>query len=127
MAKKTPDETLNPDDYLKADQHEKDMSGLTKRIEALEEKFGSNEKIAETLYETSQKAKKMEELLATSFTELIKKNSNVQDAMKMFIDKIDRKYFFVVIKRLGWLGWGALTFILGIIITIILTNTLGRH
>lgn len=37
MAKKA-DETFQPSDFLKADQHEKDMSSLTKRIEVIVER-----------------------------------------------------------------------------------------
>ena len=94
---------FNPDQMVR--EHGKDITDIKARLEKLESKFGSNEQIADTLCETSEKASKMQELLANSFTKLIKQNSDVQGALTDFINKADRNAVKELMKKIGFGVW----------------------
>lgn len=105
MSKKSTEETFQPSDFLKADQHEKDMSGLTKRIEVLEAMFGTHEKIADTLFETAEKQTKMHEMIACTFTKVLKTDDNVKKEVGVVIDGHDRKKFWWITGKIGFGIW----------------------
>lgn len=86
-------------------KHEEEISNLKRQVKTLEDKFGNNEKIADTLCETSEKASKMQEMLTASFLKQIKSNPEIKKALKEVIDETDRDFVRAFIKKVGWAIW----------------------
>ncbi len=92
------------------------MTSLTKKVECLEEKFGTNEKIAETLSDTAKKAVKMQEMFAETFVTLLKSNKDIRKVLADLLDELDRSYTKSFMKRFGsWIG-GLVLLIVGALI-----------
>lgn len=85
----------------KVDDHDKGMELLSTRIKNIEDKFGSNEQIAETLCDTAKKAVKMQTMLADTFIELLKTNESVKISVTELTNKADRNATSLVLKRFG--------------------------
>ena len=81
--------------------HARDMTTLTKKVECLEDKLGSHEKIATTLSDTAKTAVKMQEMLADTFTTLLKSNKAVRESVVELVDEVDRSYLKAFLKRFG--------------------------
>jgi len=96
-------------------EHGEDISELKARILELENKFGSNEKIAETLCDTSLKAVKMREMLAKTFVETIKTDAEVKAAIEQLVKNTDKHTFWGYMKIGGGILWTAVSFILGLL------------
>ncbi len=96
---------FDANEYLKQDVHAKDMNALETRIQSLEDKLGSNEKIADTLCEASEKAVKMREMLEKNFIDLVSKNDSVRTEIKNIIKSADRDFVQSKLKQYGtWIG-----------------------
>jgi len=96
--------------------HARDMTTLTKKIECLEEKFGTNEKIAETLSDTAEKAVKMQTMLAKTFVTLLKSNDEVKEGISEIVNKLDRKYTALFLKRFSSGVWAIFLVSLGVVL-----------
>lgn len=103
-ANKKSKDDFNVNTLVKAEDHDKDIALLSERISMIEMKFGTNEKIADTLFEASEKALKMHEMFSSTFIKAINSNSHVQNSLTTLIDQLDRKNFRVIFKRI----WGAI-------------------
>ena len=97
--------------------HAKDMTALNKKVECLEEKLVSHEKIATTLAETAKTAVKMQEMLADTFVTLLKNNKGVRDELSKIINEADRDYTKASLKRFGSHFWGLFLVAFGAILT----------
>ncbi len=85
------------------DEHTKDISNLTARVKALEEKFGSPTQIANTLLETSKEAVKMSDMFENSFLSLINKNEPVRNNIKDLVKSVDRDFLTSQLRQ--WKIW----------------------
>lgn len=113
---KTAKSDFDPVDFTKkSDQHDQDISTIKERLDALEDRFGTNEKIAETLCDTASKATRMQDMLSETFVKLLTKDEKVKEALGKFIDNSDRGYLFAFVKRIGFLAWSAIIFLLGLV------------
>jgi hypothetical protein len=107
--------SLNKEDFdplslvAPIDEHTKDISNLTTRLKALEDKFGSHTQIANTLLETSNEAVKMSVMLENSFLNLIRKNEPIRNAIKELIKSEDRNFIATQIKQ--WKIWIGAAFV----------------
>lgn len=104
---------LDLDTIVTTDRHDKDFADLNKRICQLEEKFGTNEQIADTLCVTAEKAVKMREMISKTFVSLIESDQKIKEALTALINKTDRSWFFSYVKRIGFAGWTIIMIILG--------------
>lgn len=82
------------------EDHAKDIVALLLRVKELEDKFGNNEKIADTLSETAEKAVKMQTMLQKTFVLLLETNEPVRCEIKKLIKSTDRE--FVVTQWRQW-------------------------
>lgn len=104
-----------------------DVDDLQERVKALENKFGQNEKFADTFCEAIATQSKIKDTITDHIVKQIKESPIIQAEITKQVNKIDRKAVMVFVKRIGWAGWGTITFVLGVIATIIFTNVLGKH
>ncbi len=96
---------LDMDAIVSTERHDKDFANLDKRIADLEEKFGSNEKIADTLCEAATKAAKMQDLFENNFLKLLSRNDPVRDEIKCLIKLTDRDFVQAKLKQYGtWIA-----------------------
>lgn len=102
-------DVLEKADYVQqVGEHEKDLVSIKERLAALEEKFGSNEKIADTLCETSEKAVRMDEMLGKRFLHLLKHDVGIKGEVTSLVNGIDRSFFLASLKRVGLLVVGVI-------------------
>ena len=107
--------TFNKEDFdplslvAPIDAATKDISKLTARIKAIEDKFGSPTLIATTLLEASKEAVKMSEMFETGFLNQISKNEPIRNAIKEIIKSEDRNFVATQIKK--WQMWVAAAFL----------------
>lgn len=87
--------------------HEDDLARLSARIELLEARLGDPLKLAETLYDVSQKAIKMEDLIVEKLIKSIDSNEKVIKTLNQFITKSDRAAVHLIVKR-SFVGIGAI-------------------
>lgn len=111
-------------ELVKSDRHEKDMSALDRRVLLLESRVGTSEKIAETLFEASQKAVKMRTMIGNLLIDMLQRDKKVRDELQLFIKKSDREAVTVFWKRFGFSIWSSIVFILGVIATVIIQKSL---
>ena len=107
---------FNVDDIVHADKHQQDIDGLSTRIAALENKFGTNEKIADTLCETAEKASKMHEMLGKSFLKMLEHDSDIGTQFEKIINKSDRNAFFAFLRRFGSITGAVILLLLGAVL-----------
>lgn len=111
---------FDPEDLVKNEKHEKDISALSTRIENLEKKFGTNESLANTIVEASKSQKQIDEMLAENIVLLIQKNEVVRTEIKNQLDTIDRSTVNKIIK--GWGGkaivaiWSLIVLVIGAVV-----------
>jgi len=91
------------------DEHTRDISDLSDRLIALEDKFGTHTQIANTLLETSNEAVKMSEMFESNFLKLISKNEPTRNALKELIRNEDRSFVATQLRRWGY--WFAIAFL----------------
>ena len=97
--------------------HARDMTTLGKKVECLEEKFGTHEQIAETLSKTAETAVKMQTMLAETFVKLLKNNKDIRDEFVKIINEADRDFVKSSIKRFGGYIWTLFAASIGAILT----------
>jgi hypothetical protein len=107
-------------------KHDEEFISVKKRLDDLECKFGNNEKIAETLFETASKQTRMEEMFANVFTKLVSRDANVRTALISLMDTNEQSKIKLLWKQLGGKVLAVITFICGIIITILIQNYLQK-
>ena len=117
---------FDPNAYLKTDDYQKDIKDLGSRIKKLEDQFGSNEKIADTLCETAEKATKMQQMLADSFLKQLQHNPEVKGAVNKIIDESDRNAFQTLAKKMGVGAWSIVVFLAGVVVTALVGNILKK-
>jgi len=92
------------------------------RIEALEENFGDNEKIAKILCTVSDNIKDFDKLFEKAFVNLIKNSTDIKQAFQSFVDMGDRKVVYTIFKRFGVIiGW-----ILSLAVTALITALITK-
>jgi|GEM_PF-5728676 len=98
---------FDADKYVTSTDHEKAIEELHNRLKALEDRFGSNEKIAATLCDAEANAVKMADYLERSFIKLLSKNDPVRTEIKNIVTSIDRGYVQQKLKEYGiWIYGG---------------------
>lgn len=95
------------------------------RIEALEENFGDNEKIASTLAGVAASIKTFDQLFEKAFVNLIKNSTDVKVAFQAFVDEGDRAATNKLLKRFGLIAVWSLSLVVTVVVTAILTKKLG--
>lgn len=105
MAKQEKDD-FNPQSLIKnlAD-HARDVLDLKEKVKDFESRFGTHEKIAETLSDTSKTAIKMQEMLCDTFVKLLDTNDAIKNKISEIINKTDRNNFYVWAKSIGLGAW----------------------
>jgi hypothetical protein len=112
---KTGESDFNPDSMVQ--EHQKDISDLKERIKALEDKFSTHEKIADTLCETAEKQTKMFDMLSVTFLKLLKNNTDIRDEFKKIIKECDRDFFHSFSSKIGIAAWSIILIIVTAIVT----------
>lgn len=127
MAKGAPNQNL-PDDFNlntfveNVSFHSIEIPKLTSRIEKIEEKFGDNEKLADTLHNASQKAVKMQKLFDESFIKLLDESYLVKEKISKIINNVDRNHFYTSLKRFGFVVYTILIGAIGSAVTVLITH-----
>ncbi len=104
----------------------KDIQGLSSRIKALEDKFGTHECIADTLCVTVEKAAKMQSMLSEAFIKQLKSDDRIKNAVLDLVDKADRKYLVLALKRFGLWIYGLLMLVVGLLIQAAIAHFTGQ-
>lgn len=86
--------------WVQKEDHDREMGEIGSRLKKIEDKFGDNDKIAETLKQTSKKSAVMQKVLISNFVNCIKTHEPTREAIKNLINSEDRKYFFSSWKRM---------------------------
>jgi hypothetical protein len=113
---------FSADILAKSEKHETDIGELTNKIRVLEDKFGTNERIADTLCETAEKATKMQEMIAITFTKVLKTNDDVKKELKTIIDEHDRNKLWWLTGKIAVGIWSVFL----VVLTYILTRVYGK-
>jgi len=89
MAKKHNNtDELDGESYTqRVDEHGKDLVDLKKRFKILEDKFGTNEKIADTLCQTDEKASKFSEMLEKRFVKLLQTDGSSKKQIRSMVSE----------------------------------------
>lgn len=118
---------FNQDLIAKSEKHEQGIEDIKGRLIKLEERVATNEKFAETVCATFDGQSKTQDKMSEIFIKQLKSNPDIQTEIKTFIDKVDREFTNKLFKRIGFAGWSVLIFVAGVVITVIITNTLTPH
>jgi len=111
------DEELDSEIYARRlDKHDEEMIEVQKRIGVIENKFGTNEKIADTLWETAEKATRLEAMLAKVFVRLLQKDTKTQDEIQKLVGKSDRHKLWLLLKGIGFVVWSIALIVIGALI-----------
>jgi putative Ca2+/H+ antiporter (TMEM165/GDT1 family) len=98
-------------------KHDEEFISVKSRLDALEAKFGNNERIADTLCETAEKASKMNEMVGKRFLHLLQNDVGIKSEIANIINKTDRNYFMATMKRVGVLVatiiWSVIMLVIG--------------
>ncbi len=119
MAKKSNNTgELDGENYAeRVDEHGKDLVDLKKKVKSLEDKFGTNEKIADTLCQTDEKATKFSEMLERRLVKMLKSDGNSKKEIKAIVSeqlKQDWKSFALSTGgKIAFALWTILTIWLG--------------
>ena len=97
-------------------KHDAEFIDVKKRLDSLEEKFGSNEKIADTLCETAEKATKMQEMLGKSFLKLLQHDTEIGTEFEKIIGKSDRHAFYKLLRRFGSVSGAVILLLVGAVL-----------
>jgi len=118
---------FNIDDLVKTgSKHDEEISGLKKRVKIIEDKFGDNEKIADTLCATADTQLKMQEMLQNVFMKQLQSNPVVQEEISKIINKTEKDQFKVWARKIGIGVWTVIVSILSGAIVLII-QTLSRQ
>lgn len=109
------------------DDHSREINSLGVKISTLENKFSTNEKIADTLEQVLSRDTKIQDKLAIIFIKLLNTDSQVKQIISEVIKKSDRDYLGMILKRLGILTWTLSSSAIGIIIGVILRDHITLH
>ena len=88
MTEIDPRKDFDPDKLLQ--DHHKDISSLTDRVLALEQKLSSPEQLAQTLEAASSDSKKLDKLFSKLFCDMMKNDESVKSAVTEKIAAMDR-------------------------------------
>lgn len=94
------------------EDHTKDMVSLAKRLDELEARFGSNEKIANTLCEVESSAVKMADCFEKSLIKILGQSDPVNKQINKIISEADRSYVAQQLKQYRAWIYGGILFIL---------------
>lgn len=111
---------------MAAEDHAKQMEDVISRIKELESKFGSNERIADTLCETAEKATKMQAMLANKFIDLLNTNVPIKEAVQQIMEKSDRNYFILSLRRFGGYVWTIAVIFLTLLFEILIKSQISH-
>lgn len=103
---------FDPDSMVQSDQYERDREQLKEKLGSLEERVGDNVKLAATLKAVSDETRVIDEIIKSSFINLLANNTEVREAVKKFMDTYERNRFFTTINRFQALLYGVLGFII---------------
>jgi hypothetical protein len=94
-------------------RHGQDIVDVQKRLKVLENKFGDNIKIADTLCEASKQAVKMKEMIKSIISELLDKDPEIKNRVDNLVKGVDRDSVKCFYKKFGGLIFNGIIFILG--------------
>lgn len=115
---KTKSDDFDSTTLVKAEDH----SALIERVKALEEKLGSNEKIAAAFCEAASTQIKINEAVVKTFTHCLEHDQVIKEKLTVVINKIDRDFTSKFLRRFGiWIGW-----LISLVITVLVTKYLGK-
>ncbi len=106
------------------EQHSKDISDLTIRVDSVEQRL-KPEGMAALLEAAVYDSKKLDKLFSRMFCDMLNRDDDVQTAMASHILKTDRAATSVFVKRAGFAGWSALIFLLGLLVEALVRHYLG--
>lgn len=107
-------------------KHDEEFISVKSRLDSLETKFGNNERIADTLCETAEKASKMNEMFGKRFLHLLQNDVGVKEEVGNLVNKTDRSYFLSTLKRGGLLLIGFLYSVLLILVGAWISHHFGK-
>lgn len=122
MAPKKENNDFDAPSLVTLGRHGEDIADIKKRITDLENKFGSNEKIADTLCVTAEKAVKMKEMFNKNFLDLLEKDTKIKMAITNLVNDADRSYTRSKLKQFGSTIGFAIIYLLGLITSAIVNK-----
>lgn len=124
--KKSKGEQDTPQDLAQiTEQHGTDILGLDERMKKIEDQFGDNEKIADTLVTVAENIKNFDQLFEKAFVLLIKNSTDVKGAFQVFVDEGDRIATNKLIKRFGVVALWFLSLVVTVVVTAVITKKIG--
>lgn len=115
MARQSQKSDFDPDELTKiTDKHEGYIIELHNRLQALENKFSTNEILADTLQECSRNAVKFREMFSDVLVAQLKTDAGLRDTLREFIDHSDRNSVRKMVKQVGIAIWSIFLIILGV-------------
>src|SRR5665213_2983455 len=97
MSEIDPRKDFDPDKLLQ--DHHKDISSLTDRVLALEQKLSNPEQLAQTLEAASSDSKKLDKLFSKLFCDMMKNDDAVKASFAEKINAVDRDAVNAVLKK----------------------------
>lgn len=103
IIKKPEKSDFNPGELLaNHEQHERNISDLTKRVAKIEGRLDTPQALAAFFQESAKDSRVLEGVFAQMFCRFLKEHPEVQEAVKQKMNEVDRNFFWKNFKRL-WL------------------------
>lgn len=97
-------------------KHDEDIVEVKNRLDFIEGKLSTPQKIADFLEEASRDSKKLDLLISQLFCNMLDKDENVKKSIEIHMEKVDRKASWKLIKKWGGLFAAGIIY-LGLITT----------
>lgn len=116
MSTPSPPSDFDPKQIVNfVDSHTKEIGDLSKRITALEDKYGSNEKLADTLCGASETALKLQTMLRNTFVKALENDEPTKNAVKTIIGNTEREQAKILFNQYGGKIWAVIIFLFGLL------------
>jgi hypothetical protein len=124
-AKPSKVQDVDMDSIVTTERHDQDVQHLDKRLCDLEARFGSNEKVAETLREAADSQVKMQNVHDEMLIKALKRNDAVKAALAEEIQASDRSEVNKLIRKFRGIIGGVIIALISIAGTLIVQNYIG--
>lgn len=96
---------FEPSDFIKIDDHAKEMKALNDRVECLEKIVTSQEGFSDAFCRTFDRDVKMRNEITKGLSDFIKTDATFQKDLSGIINKIDRGYLASFFGKAGFAAW----------------------